>query len=464
MCGVSQNAPMLYVFRGLSGVAGGGVTSLTMMIVSDIVSLERRGKYQGILGSMVGVGNVAGPFLAAGFAEKEWRGFFYFICPTAAVCGGVAWWFLPNSMPKGDFKENVKRIDWWGVVTSSVGLILVLIPVSGGGSYFEWKSPMVISMLTIGVLFLVAFVMVEWKVSRLPMIPLSLFRNRPVAAMLIQNFLFGLCIYTQQYMLPLYYQNVRRMTPIHSAEMMIPLTVTQAIMSTNSGQYISRFKRYGEVLWVGFFLFASGTSLCLLFERTTPLWKVGLILGITGLGNGNVFQPVIVALQAHCTKPQRAVVISVRNFLRCLGGSIGLAVSSAILQNVLKKELPKEFSYLADSTYAKPDYSNFSEKDGLAINEAYAKASHTVWIFMSPVACLAFALCIFVRDRGLTRPDEVPEGLQVQEQVGDVEKALPSEEAERPSHEKLDLANASLDSLGKREDKDHIDEEGDGTM
>jgi MFS family permease len=54
MCGIAKNAPMLYFFRGLAGVAGGGITSLSMMIVSDIVTLQRRGKYQGILGSMVG--------------------------------------------------------------------------------------------------------------------------------------------------------------------------------------------------------------------------------------------------------------------------------------------------------------------------------------------------------------------------------------------------------------------------
>jgi MFS family permease len=56
MCGLSKNYIMLYVFRGLAGIAGGGITSLSMMIISDIVTLERRGKYQGILGSMVGIG------------------------------------------------------------------------------------------------------------------------------------------------------------------------------------------------------------------------------------------------------------------------------------------------------------------------------------------------------------------------------------------------------------------------
>lgn len=55
-CGLSVNATMLYTFRGLAGVANGGITSLSMMIVSDIVTLKERGKYQGILGVMVSMG------------------------------------------------------------------------------------------------------------------------------------------------------------------------------------------------------------------------------------------------------------------------------------------------------------------------------------------------------------------------------------------------------------------------
>lgn len=46
------------VFRGLAGVANGGITSLVMMIVSDVVSLQERGKYQGFLGSFVGLGKL----------------------------------------------------------------------------------------------------------------------------------------------------------------------------------------------------------------------------------------------------------------------------------------------------------------------------------------------------------------------------------------------------------------------
>lgn len=172
LCGLSKNAAMFYVFRGVAGIGGGGVTNLSMIILSDIVTLEQRGKWQGIIGAFVGLGNVAGPFLAAGFISKTtWRAFFWMISPLAAIVGGVAWWLLPSKTPTAGFKESIKKIDYGGVLTSSIGVIFILIPVSGGGSYFPWDSPLVISMLTIGSLSFVLFVLIEWKIAKLPMMP-----------------------------------------------------------------------------------------------------------------------------------------------------------------------------------------------------------------------------------------------------------------------------------------------------
>jgi MFS family permease len=175
LCGLAQNSTMLYVFRAFAGVAGGGITNLTMILVSDIVTLEERGKYQGIIGAFVGLGNVMGPFLAAAFIQRStWRGFFYFLSPLAAVCGTVAWWLLPSNAPQDGLKQNVKKIDFLGVLTSSVGIIFLLIPISGGGAYFPWNSALVISFLTIGTLSFILFIGVEWKLARLPMMPRKL--------------------------------------------------------------------------------------------------------------------------------------------------------------------------------------------------------------------------------------------------------------------------------------------------
>ena len=180
LCGLSVNAPMFYFFRGLAGVAGGGITSLTMIIVSDIVTLEQRGKYQGILGAALGLGNVIGAFVAAAFTMRStWRGFFWLLSPLAACCVAVGYFLIPNNHRKDGFRESVRRIDGYGIVASSIGIIFLLIPISGGGSYFDWDSPMVIAMLVIGGLCLVAFVVIEWKVAMLPMLPGELVRTVP---------------------------------------------------------------------------------------------------------------------------------------------------------------------------------------------------------------------------------------------------------------------------------------------
>lgn len=256
LCATAVNAPMLYVARGLTGIAMGGVNSLTMIIVSDIVSLQERGQYQGILGSCIGLGNTIGPFLSAGFLQSSktsWRGFFFMIAPLM-VCSGIASFFLlpATPMPKGQTLQKARLIDWWGLLTGTVAIILLLIPVSGGGSYFPWNSPFVISTLLIAGVAIVAFLLIEWKVSKLPMVPMKMFKTPAVAVMLLQNFLFGYVYYAELYYLPIYFENVLRVSPVVSAALLTPLAIFQMIFSVGSGFYISKLSRYGEVIWCGF--------------------------------------------------------------------------------------------------------------------------------------------------------------------------------------------------------------------
>ena len=218
LCSFAKTGPQLYAFRGITGVGSGGIIALAMMIVSDIVTLENRGKYQGILGSCVGLGNAIGPFMAGAFVERStWRGLFWCICPLAVLSGGAVALTLPPSKIHGDVKMRFKAIDYCGVVSSSAAILLLLIPISGGGIYFEWSSPMVISMLTLGSISMVIFILVEWKVAVMPMMPLHLFKIPAVCAILVQNFLFGIVYYSHLYYLPIYYQNVRQYSPLLSA-------------------------------------------------------------------------------------------------------------------------------------------------------------------------------------------------------------------------------------------------------
>ncbi|KAG9258882.1 major facilitator superfamily domain-containing protein [Emericellopsis atlantica] len=399
VCGFSQNATMFYLCRAVAGIGGGGIANLAMIIVSDIVTLEQRGKYQGIIASMIGFGNVIGPFLAAQIASKTtWRAFFWMLAPCGGVTFVLSYVFLPSKPRHVNFQESVRKVDWLGTLTSSLGIIFLLIPISGGGSYFAWDSPMVISMLSIGVLSLVLFVFIEWKVAKLPMMPIEIYANPVVVVMLLQYFIFGAVFQSMIFYIPMYLQNAHEFSMITSALVYIPLPALQAIVSISTGYYITYTKRYGEVLWTGFTLWTLGLGLTLIYTRSTPIGIIIIPFIVIGFGAGCIFQPTLIALQAHSPKARRAVIISNRNFYRCAGGACGLAISAAVMQARLRSALPEQYAYIAHSTYSLP---NFSGNVPTEVLDAYMAASHAVFTLQVPLVGICLLGMLFIRDRGL---------------------------------------------------------------
>jgi hypothetical protein len=200
---------------------------------------------------------------------------------------------------------------------------------------------------------------------------------------------------------------------------------------------MSKFNFYGYLLWGGFGIWLCGSGLLILADKNLHVSWLSFFLVLVGTGTGMVFQPTLVALQAQTPKMQRAVVTSNRNFLRSSGGAVGLAVSSAILANVLRGSLPEHLSYVANSTFAAPDLSTFNLQDQDAIASAYASASRAVFIFCAPLNALCLALCVFVKDHGLIREEDSP-GATTPAVEHDVEKSnaeKSNEASRRPSAE-----------------------------
>ncbi|EGU77405.1 hypothetical protein FOXB_12085 [Fusarium oxysporum f. sp. conglutinans Fo5176] len=370
LCSLSQNAIMFYVSRAIAGIGGGGVQNLVNIIISDIVTLEQRGKIQGVVGGTVGLGNVIGPFIAAGIMQKSsWRAFFWLLTPLSFIAV-LAYLFLPSKPPTIGFWEGISKIDWVGSLVSGAGIVLLLIPISGVG----------------GALF-IAFIGWEWKMAKLPMMPIDIYKNSSLAIMLAQNCLLGAVYQSYLYYVPLYLQNPHQYSAIKSAAVYTPLVAAQMIASIGSGQYISRRLRYGEVIIFGFAIWTLHSSPAV----------IAVILAIVGTGVGCIFQPTLIALQAHSPKSRRAVIISNRNFYRCIGGACGLAVSAAVLQAQLRATLPTEYKSLASSTYVLPE----SMRQVPAVLDAYMSASHSVFILQVPLIGLCLLGTAFIRDRGL---------------------------------------------------------------
>jgi hypothetical protein len=140
----------------------------------------------------------------------------------------------------------------------------------------------------------------------------------------------------------------------------------------------------------------------LIFNRYTSPAVIAVILAVVGIGVGCIFQPTLIALQAHSPKSRRAVIISNRNFYRCMGGACGLAFSAAVLQSRLSVTLPTEYKHLASSTYVLPD----DMRGNSGVLDAYMSASHSVFILQVPLIGACLLGTAFIRDRGLDPPKE----------------------------------------------------------
>ncbi|KAK9242848.1 major facilitator superfamily domain-containing protein [Lipomyces tetrasporus] len=282
----------LYVFRGFSGIATGGISALTMIIVSDVVTLRQRGKYQGILSSCVGIGNITGPFLAAAIIDHTtWRVLFWVIGPCAFVGLLVAYPTIPTHVKGGDYKKKLKQVDSLGILSASISLIFLLIPISSGGTEYAWNSPLVISFLCIAGVGAIVFIYVEWKISLLPMIPLRLFNSKVCTAMYVQILLSGCTYYAQLNFLPGYYQNVRGYSNITSAALTIPLVLAQALTSVNAGMFMSKTGQYGPLLYFGYAMLTIGAAIqCGAFNLTIHPAVLVIALVLQGVGIGCTFQ------------------------------------------------------------------------------------------------------------------------------------------------------------------------------
>ncbi len=142
--------------------------------------------------------------------------------------------------------------------------------------------------------------------------------------------------------LPQFFQVVKGVSAIRSGVLLLPLILVQTVTSFTSGLIVSKTGDYRVNLYVGFAVWTIGQGLLSTIDQNTTLGEqVGYQI-LSGVGAGQTFQTSLIAIQATVDRKSMAVATGTRNFLRLLGGTIALAVCSAILNNTVRSDLQAE--------------------------------------------------------------------------------------------------------------------------
>ncbi|TPX54807.1 hypothetical protein PhCBS80983_g05727 [Powellomyces hirtus] len=343
-CGLSETRLQLVILRAFQGIGGGGILNCAMIIISDVVSLRDRGKYQGILGIVIAAGNALGPPLGGVFSEKvSWRWGFLINIPLGCVATLAVIFLLPLKKVTGNIMGKLAKIDYLGAFLVLAASLLLLLPLVWGGTTYPWISPAILVSAAIGIIAAIGFGVVEWKFAAWPLIPMYLWKNPTVAAVYAVTTLSGIVFYIQLYYIPLYLQIVRGQSVLKSGVTVLPLAVSTTVFSFLSGMIVSKTGKYRWNINIGFSIWTIGAGLMTTMSRTTSVGVIIAFLFITGLGCGQTFQTTLVAAQAAVPKPDMAVVTAVRNFLRTFGGTMAIAIAAAIINNTFTSQIEGEF-------------------------------------------------------------------------------------------------------------------------
>ncbi|MGW7521516.1 MFS transporter [Streptomyces sp. NPDC054796] len=413
LCGIAQNMPQLIGFRALQGLGGGGLMTLSMAIVGDLVPPRDRGRYQGLFGAVFGATSVLGPLLGGFFTEHlDWRWVFYINLPIGAVALLVVAAVL--HIPVGRHKH---RIDYLGTfLIASVATCLVLL-TSLGGTSWPWMSGQTVLLAVLAAVLLVCFVLVERRASE-PVIPLGLFRIRTFTLCSVIGFVVGFAMFGAMTYLPTFLQVVHGITPTMSGVHMLPMVAGVLFSSTLSGQLVSRKGRWKVFPVVGTAVTALGLLLLHRMGVSSSTLEMSLYFLVFGLGLGLVMQVLVLAVQNSVGYENLGVATSGATFFRSIGASFGVAVFGAIFTGRLGDELAAAMrgKRLPQGVTPESLRSDPRAVGSLppAVREgvlgAYSTAITDVFLYASPVVLIAFVLSWFLKEEPLRGSVRSPDG------------------------------------------------------
>jgi EmrB/QacA subfamily drug resistance transporter len=314
----AQEMGQFVACRAVQGLGAGALEGLPFILVADLYAGRRSVSLQGALAGLMGFAFILGPLLGGVITDGPgWRWAFLVNVPIGVAALVVVARFLPRSLGRHEAREV--PVDVVGIVllTAGVGLLLV-------GLDQRTAAPMVA-----GAAVLAAFVAVERR-SAAPVVPVRLFADRSVAALLVAGATATSGLYAGVLLLPRYLESVRHVSATHSGLLIYPLLLGLVLATSATGVAISRRREWRLPVLIGSGLAALGAMGFGTFDVGTPVWQSSVFMALIGFGVGPALSGLQVALQRSVVPTAVAGALSTLILVRQVGGAIALAAADTV--------------------------------------------------------------------------------------------------------------------------------------
>jgi MFS family permease len=328
LCAVAPSMWFLIGARCVAGIGGGGITSVSTIIMSDLVDLHHRGLFQGYVNIFYGLGAaLGGP--AGGWISDTfgWRMAFVVQIPILVLAAFLVYTnvrvpqssapkqppSLPTSSvttpPRSLFRSAVARIDSLGSITlvGAVGTLLLGFSLktsstTSAGAEYAWTDPMIWGLLLASLVLSAAFILVEGYYATEPILPLSLLTRRTPIAVALTNFLMVMNSFSVLYNVPLYFTAVRLESSSIAGAHLLPNSILIGAGSLAVGYTMRKTGKYYWAAIVCALIILTSSVMLVFWNKDSPAWLTWVGQAPGGFGYAGVLTTTLVALMTSVTR------------------------------------------------------------------------------------------------------------------------------------------------------------------
>jgi EmrB/QacA subfamily drug resistance transporter len=329
IAGLSQDTLVLIVGRVIEGVGAAAVLPSALAIVA--VSFTGREKDTAV-GAWIATcwgAQALGPLVGGALIDVlSWQWIFWINLPIGSAALALTWWATPETRRR----EGDSRIDLPGAAT----LVAALFLISYGLVRTDTDGALLLGIyFGAAIVLLGAFVEIE-RHARSPLVVLSIFR-RPrfdgaVLENLNANFIFGAVIF----FMSLYLQVVELKSPLVAGALLLPATIPILLLNPIGTRWGRRSGPWLPTV-VGMVVLAAAGLL--LTDLTGAYSQLLLPFILLGVGVGLQITPCAEVAVEDAVDAGEGVASGVYKTSSMIGGSLGVAASTAIFQTSARNEL-----------------------------------------------------------------------------------------------------------------------------
>jgi EmrB/QacA subfamily drug resistance transporter len=334
LCGLSQNATQLILFRLVQGAGAALMMVNSPAILTEAFPPDERGRALGINGITWALGGIVGPLLGGLIlSTANWRWIFYINVPIGII--GTLWGY--RALHEISKPRHGEKFDILGSITFSLGLIALLLALNLGIDY-GWTSLPILSLFVLFVIMLALFFSWEQRAAN-PVLDLSLFQNRVYNFSVLAAMLQSLAMFAVDFLIVFYLQGVRGYSPLTAALLLIPLPLVSAVVGPLSGLLADHIGARIPAT-VGVLVQAAALVWFITWlSPTTSYWQIAVGLALMGLGGGLFWSPNTSAAMNSAPLPRLGIASATLATLRQTGMVTSFAVALAVAAGSLPHQV-----------------------------------------------------------------------------------------------------------------------------